>query len=278
MKPPERARVLTTADLRQTQDLALAQQVAHRLTRFLGVAPALEFALVAIHVRLAREEVHGGRQIHHPEVQFDIDDLPAGAPHLIVEAHQAHRRIGEEALLFHELLAVESPALDEDVAAVREMGDAPRQGGCEVRADQLQVVAGLCLVNAGGGERGPRVTAQGQSKVGAGREPKRSRDDGVVGDEIVEERLDERLGSVHLCVTRMEAAWLRTSLTSVRLWDTGDRLGSTPRAPTPRWPGNRPFAGPERPQARVPQAHDCTRAPEAVQDDGARAAHAVYCG
>jgi len=170
----------------------------------------------------------------------------------------------------------------------------------------------VCLVNAGGGERGPRVTAHGQSKVGAaqalarrrnivetqlpfmvvqhlrapshrvrrprrqtvgvGREPERSRDDGVVGDEIVEERLDERLGSVRLCVTRMEAAWLRTSLTSVRRWDTDDRRGSTPRAPTPRWPGTRPFAGPERPQARVPQAHDRTRAPEAVQGDGARAA------
>ena len=82
----------------QAQHLALAQQVAHRLPRLLRVPAALELGLAPVHPRLARQELDRLVEVHAPEVQLDVDDDPAGAPDLVVEAHETHGRVVEEAL------------------------------------------------------------------------------------------------------------------------------------------------------------------------------------
>ena len=145
---------------REAQHLALAEQVAHRLAGLLRVAPALQFRLAAVHGRLAHQEVHRLVQAHAAQVELDVDDDAAGAPDLVVEAHEAHDRVVEEPLPVHELLAVEGPALHQQVAAVRQAGDATRERGRGVGAHELQVVARVRLVHSRGAQRGGGVPAQ----------------------------------------------------------------------------------------------------------------------
>ena len=55
---------------------------------------------------LVRQEVHRLMEGHSSEVQFNVDDHAAGTPDLVVEPHEPHGGVVEEALAVHELLAV----------------------------------------------------------------------------------------------------------------------------------------------------------------------------
>ena len=113
--------------LRQAHHLALAEQVAHRLAGVLDVPSDLELGEQRIHERLARQQLHRLGERHAAGGDLGVDDHPAGTPHLVVEPHEADLGGGEEALALHHLLAVEGPALDEEIAAARGPRHAARQ-------------------------------------------------------------------------------------------------------------------------------------------------------
>ena len=75
-------------------------------------------------------------------MQADVDDHPARPPQQVAELEQTARGVEEEALLVHQLLAVERPALGEHAA----VGQQPQAGARMVRMRQLQMVPGVGLV------------------------------------------------------------------------------------------------------------------------------------
>src|SRR5690606_26802370 len=111
---PERGSRARAVQLAQPQDLALADGVAHGVRRIGAVAAHLDLGALALERGLADQEVDRLLGLPAAGVQAHIHDHPARAPEQVAELEQPLARVRVEALLPHQLLAVQRPALGED--------------------------------------------------------------------------------------------------------------------------------------------------------------------
>ena len=105
--------------------------------------PDLELGGVALEAHLVHQQLDALVKSHRPGVQPDVDDDSRGTPQPIPQLREADIVSLEKALLEHELLAVESPALAED----RLPDETSKHPWVLVGFERRHVVAGIGFVH-----------------------------------------------------------------------------------------------------------------------------------
>src|SRR3990172_2423334 len=131
-------------------------QVGQLVRRVARVAVHLGQRPGPLHAGLAHEEVHGLVERHLAPVEVDVDHDAAGAPELIEDLSELDLRVAVESFAAHHVLAVVRPALH----GLDRVGEDAHEGGVRVRAHQLEVVAGVGLVDGGVDRAGEVVLAE----------------------------------------------------------------------------------------------------------------------